>query len=296
MEKTELKKGQWYTINNLGFEKVLFCFERYDEFIVGYGFDRSGKWSSLSIWFDAITPDFSLCNELSVKYKLGREAYRRGIRSGVTLHREHMFSNTDSVVIKGPHKFEFDAVNNVFYLNGKEIFSNGKWAKVIEKIKDKPKGWVPSETIGSELSKDILRYFEDEITRISERDAHYIAACDPISENSEVKVSEVEPPLEINNNYIKNLSDEELENLARELQIGIGEFLTTSSVKRDADLLGKVSEEYIRRQEVKYHEEEDRKKNLDISQVAVSEFMRHMWEKTGIAIPNKYFQSFFEDK
>lgn len=293
MKKTELKKGQWYTVNNPGLEKVLFCFERKDQFTIGYGFDGGGNWSSESIWFEASCPNFSLAKEVDVKCMLSKEAYRRGIRSGVTLHREHMNANTDNVVIKGPHKFEFDAFFNVFYLNGKEIFSNGKWAKVIEKFKDKPKGWVTSETVGSELSKDILRYFEDEITRISERDAHYIAACDPISENSEVKVFKVTPSLEINEEFIKNFSDQELENIARDLQAGIGEFLTTSSMERDSGLLNKVTEEYMRRQQVKHHEEEEKKKNLEISQVAVSEFMRHFWEETGLSIPNKYFQSFF---
>ena len=106
----------------------------------------------------------------------------------------------------------------------------------------------------------------------------------------------LEECLTIDKEFIKELSNDELEVIARDLQGGLIQIQTYEPFRRDLDLLCAISEEYVRRQQVKHHEEEERKKNLEISQVAVSEFMRHFWEETGVSIPNKYFQSFFKDK
>ena len=189
-------------------------------------------------------------------------------------------------------------------------------------MKNKSKGWVPSKTIRSGIEKNFLRFIEDEVNRLLNKEDVKLNPYQEWKTINELKDIQMESwmgnqdtPIEsrnaelwnqirqgigvclkIDTEFIKELSDDELETIARELQNGLTEIQTYEPLRRDLDLLSAISVEYIRRIEEKEFEREKKEKELLISQTAVSDFITHFHQETGIAIPNKYFESFFKDK
>ena len=129
--ENKLEVGKWYKSN-----KGSICFNLEDSY---YGFDCVGDWRGIAYFkIGQDKSKWELATEEEVKEALINEAIKRGFKNVGELSLKIV---SGEMFKKGSFKtannnFRYSSVENRLYLDGVEIFYNGKWAEIV--IEDIP--------------------------------------------------------------------------------------------------------------------------------------------------------------
>ena len=128
--KKELEIGKWY--KGIG-RNFLVNYQGDDD--TNYGF-----WGNLPFKNDIHFGQYWVdeCREATpeeVEVALINESKKLGIKEGVFVSRNLMHANTDNITLPKGEKYFYDFIFDILYLNEKEIYSNGVFAKVLPQEK-----------------------------------------------------------------------------------------------------------------------------------------------------------------
>ena len=131
--ENKLEVGKWYRLRNKAFNWLM-C---YTENRHGcYGFNSENLYSNEYVMYDY--NDWELATEEEVKEALIYEAIKRGFKNvgelSLKLVSGEMFKKGSFGTAN--NKFRYISVENSLYLDGVDIFNNGKWAEIV--IEDIP--------------------------------------------------------------------------------------------------------------------------------------------------------------
>ena len=130
--ENKLEVGKWYILRNKAFNWLM-C---YTENRYGcYGFNSENLYSNEYVMYDY--NDWKLATEEEVKEALINEAIKRGFKNvgelSLKLVSGEMFKKGSFVTAN--NNFRYISVENMLYLDGVEIFTNGKWTEIIKEEK-----------------------------------------------------------------------------------------------------------------------------------------------------------------
>lgn len=133
--KTELEVGKWYIAGGCSTNGYLILATE----ITDHNEVRSNCW---------FTPGKNYIDKMGLFERIERlatheeveealivQSKKLGIKEGVYVNRNLMHANTDNVIISKGEKYFYDSHCDILYLNEKEIYSNGVFAKVIPQEK-----------------------------------------------------------------------------------------------------------------------------------------------------------------
>ena len=137
--ENKLEVGKWYK-SKYNKTKILFFTKKETcSSDTGYGFNYLGIYKEKNFnLLGCATYEFELATEEEVKEALINEAIKRGFKNvgelSLKLVSGEMFKKGSFVTAN--NKFIYISVENRLYLDGVEIFYNGKWAEIV--IEDIP--------------------------------------------------------------------------------------------------------------------------------------------------------------
>ena len=130
--KEELEVGKWYNYNN--------CLINYQGlntmgFFIGYGFIH-GVWEDLDDkGIGRCAQEWIIATNEEIEQALKKEAKKRGFKKGAYMvHNKEKYPDQQEPILIENNKFEL--IVGGFCVFGWEIFSNGKWATIIEDKKE----------------------------------------------------------------------------------------------------------------------------------------------------------------
>ena len=133
--ENKLEVGKVYKYPSLGGGKFMFKFNEFG--INNYGFNIIGEWSdNLGVWKNKVNLYEEATKEEWLE-ALKEEAIKRGFKNvgelSLKLVSGAMFKKGSFVTTN--NNFRYISVENMLYLDGVEIFYNGKWAEIIKEEK-----------------------------------------------------------------------------------------------------------------------------------------------------------------
>ena len=103
----------------------------------GFGFNSDGEWAEddNKIWGDISFDIHRSATDEEVEQALKKEAKKRGFKKGAYMvHNKEEYPDQQEPILIENNKFEL--IVGGFCVFGWEIFSNGKWATIIEDKKE----------------------------------------------------------------------------------------------------------------------------------------------------------------
>lgn len=128
--KKELEVGKWYKRpHNSALFYVTEILNIDSNHCKVFGFDNLGNWMAENA---KTFPDNDFeATPKQVETALINQSKKLGIKEGVFVSRNLMHANTDNITLLKGEKYFYDFNFDILYLNEKEIYSNGVFAKVI---------------------------------------------------------------------------------------------------------------------------------------------------------------------
>ena len=137
--KTKLEVGKWYKQIN-GNQTILSCFQGFDK--KQYGFNASGRWSNDigNAWYSGSPCVVEPATNEEVETALTREAKKRGIVEGATVNQKPAYNGLGDKLTIEKERGIYASYGN-FSIGGIGVFSNGKWAEVVQTPELKEGQW-----------------------------------------------------------------------------------------------------------------------------------------------------------
>ena len=136
--------GKWY--KNINKIESIICYNSLSKSNLNYGLNNRGNWTN---YYGLLKDEMIIATDKEVEEALIKEAKKRGFKKGCVIKHNkeaHPSLNDNEDICNDT--FYFSVTENFLTIYGWEIFTDGKWATIVETI--------TKEQAEKELGKTIL--------------------------------------------------------------------------------------------------------------------------------------------